>query len=129
MVEILYKGQDEKGNWHYSMSLAPLTSILSCVNFVELALYLGGKDFGYGLDISNLVIYDKPSELSEFCITDNEAVKSCEHREQSYHQFTDTGYIKNGFLCTDKFDWCTKCKTKLITKPPQSWCYVEELTI
>lgn len=23
MVEILYKGQDEKGNWHYSMSLAP----------------------------------------------------------------------------------------------------------
>ena len=82
----------------------------------------------YGWHISNLVIYDKPKELSEFYIVDNEAVKKCKHREQSYHKFTDTGYIKNGFLCMDKLDWCTKCKTKPLTRPPQSWCYVEELS-
>lgn len=97
----------------------------SCVPEKELYHYLQGKK-PYLWHISNLIIYDKPKELSEFYTVDNEAVKKCEYREQSYFQFTDTGYIKNGFVCRDKFDWCTKCRTKPITRPPQPWCYVEE---
>lgn len=65
----------------------------ACLSFDELNCYLGGKN-GFGWHISNLVIYEKPKELSEF-----EGLRK-----------TKFGYepIK-------------------ITRPPQSWCYVEEL--
>lgn len=79
------------------------TSVLSCVGFEELALYLGEKDFGYGWHISDLVIYDKAKALSEF-------IRPC-----------DTPFQ------------CDKCKDlvenfgcgRTILRPPQSWCYVE----
>ena len=98
----------------------------SCLTIEELRKYIGSgiNDF-YGWNISDLVIYDKPRELSEFCTIDKEAVQNCKYRFQTYHQFTDTGYIKNGFACDYNEDWCTKCKRKPITRPPQSWCYVE----
>ena len=96
----------------------------TCLSFVELENYLT-KNEGYGWHISNLVIYDKPKELTDFCTIDNEAVQNCKYRFQTYHQFSDTGYIKNGFACDYNDDWCAKCKTKPITRPPQSWCYVE----
>jgi len=98
-----------------------------CLSFAELGAYLGGKH-GYAWHISDLKIYDEPKELSEFAITDKEAIRQCEYREQSYYAFTDTGYIKNGFYCKVKDDWCFgECKRKALTRPPQSWCYVEEL--
>lgn len=53
----------------------------SCLLNDEIDMYLGNKK-GYAWHISNLVIYDKPKELSEFSLT----------------------------------------------RPPQSWCYVEELS-
>lgn len=81
----------------------------------------------YGWHISDLVIYDKPRKLGEFYTIDNEAVQKCEYRFQSYYNFTDTGYIKNGYACSYKDQWCDKCKTKPLTRPPQSWMYVEEL--
>ena len=98
----------------------------SCLTEQELFEYSNGKTL-YGWRITDLVIYDKPKELSEFRTLDNEAVQKCEHRIQTYYAFTDTGYIKNGMACGFKDDWCDKCKTKPITRPPQSWCYVEEL--
>lgn len=99
----------------------------SCLSYSELCNYVKLDDF-YGWHISDLKIYDKPRELSEFFTEDKEAIRQCENREQSYHAFTDTGYIKNGFYCTKKDDWCFGgCKTKTLTRPPQSWCYVEEL--
>lgn len=42
------------------------TSELSCVGWEELALYLGGKDIGYGWHITDLVIYDNPKDLNDF---------------------------------------------------------------
>lgn len=42
------------------------TSDLSCVGWDELARYIGKNDYGYGWHITDLVIYDKPRELSEF---------------------------------------------------------------
>ena len=66
------------------------TSVLSCVDYEELALYLGKKDIGYGWHISDLVIYDEPMCLGDF-----------NHCGVNYHF------------------------NPVVTKPPQSWCYVE----
>lgn len=38
----------------------------SCVPYNEMASYIGNGKQGYGWHISNLVIYDKPKEISEF---------------------------------------------------------------
>lgn len=99
----------------------------TCLSDAEIIKYAGGKKIYYW-HISDLKVYDKPRELSEFAVADKEAIQQCEYREQSYYAFTDTGYIKNGFYCKKKDDWCFgECKRKALTRPPQSWCYVEEL--
>ena len=99
----------------------------TCLPYGEILAYGNGKTL-YGWHISDLKIYDKPRELSEFFTADKEAIRQCKNREQSYYAFTDTGYIKNGFYCREKDDWCFGgCKRKALTRPPQSWCYVEEL--
>lgn len=109
---------------HCEMANADIAEEMSCVKREDILKYSNGKEV-YGWHISDLKIYDKPKALGEFCTVDNEAVQKCENRVQSYHQFTDTGYIKNGFYCEETTDWCNKCKVKPIKRPPQSWCYVE----
>jgi predicted transcriptional regulator len=74
----------------------------SCLTLDEILDYAKGKRV-YGWRIANLVIYDKPKELSEFW-----TVK-----------------------CTNKKGGCIGCEAKpscikTITRPLQSWCYVEE---
>jgi predicted transcriptional regulator len=98
----------------------------SCLTWKELQEYGKGKTL-YGWHISDLKVYDKPRELSEFKTVDIQAVRKCERREQSYFDgyCNNGGYLKNGFYCREKDDWCDRCKTKPITRPPQSWCYVE----
>lgn len=73
----------------------------SCLEYDELADYIGWGKHGYGWHISGLVIYDTPKELSEFHYCD-----ACEY----------------GLFCNDD----QTCKKKM-QRPPQSWCYVEEL--
>ena len=87
--------------------------LLSCLSSLELENYAGDKYYLYGFHISDLVIYDKPRELSDFrkpCIYGEESDVSC-------------------FLC-DKSgyrpDMHIDCFNE-VTRPPQSWCYVEEL--
>ena len=87
------------------------TVTLSCVPMYDILVYLGKKNCGYGWHISDLVIYDKPRELSEFkpycdkrCLDGN----SCK-----YHEWIEW----YGSDC------CTRPKT--LTRPPQSWVYVE----
>ena len=77
----------------------PFFNVLSCMSDTEIASYCTENEM-YGLHISDLVIYDKPKELSEF-------EKPHEYIYQSYRK-------QNSFF-------------KGITRPPQSWCYVEEL--
>ncbi len=100
----------------------------TCLTVTDMRAYLRDK-VGYGWHISNLKIYDKLKELSEFCIVDNEAVKRCEHRKRIYNSpdFTNGAMLPGSYFCKDKTDWCRKCKTKTITRPPQSWCYVEDM--
>lgn len=81
----------------------------ACLTWYELKEYVGiGDRTFYGLHISNLKIYDKPKELSEFYITCKE--KSC--------QMCDA---------EREYDVCAFGRKKPITRAPQSWQYVEEL--
>lgn len=86
----------------------------------ELHDYGKGKTL-YGWHISDLKIYDKPKELSEFnavCRYINED-KSCHFRKVMcpYQQFD---YNEDGSINI------VEC-SRVITRPPQSWCYVEDL--
>lgn len=80
-----------------------------CLNVAEYHKYTLFKSFGW--HISNLIIYDKPKELSEFrtickygddypCHTCNKAKRDSRH-----------------ILYCDN----------TLKRPPQSWCYVEEI--
>lgn len=79
----------------------------SCLSAYDLLVYLSRDKTdknGYAWYISNLVVYDKPMELSEFFY-------ACDKPKG-----TDCS------VCLDHRE--NKCKA--ITRPPQSWCYVEE---
>lgn len=71
----------------------------TCIPFDQMFDYLG-DGYGYGWHISDLVIYDKPKELSEF---------------QQCHKCTHTCVSQSKSLC----------EYHRLKRPPQSWCYVE----
>ena len=80
----------------------------SCLTWKELQEY--GKDKPlYGWHISDLKIYDKPKELSEFS-------RPCSYSGLCF-SCKRTSFKKDGNLL---------CNTK-ITRPPQSWMHVEDL--
>lgn len=89
---------------------------MSCLTDEQTADYLGDKD-GYGWHISELKIYDKPKELSEF-ISPSKAKKCVD-------------YCINGICSNLGYDELCgairRCEYKKITRPPQSYMYVEEL--
>lgn len=81
----------------------------SCLTYYQLHRY-AYHDALYGWHISDLVIYDTPKELGEF-------MKPCENdlyceECAMYREFTEQ--------CGNK--------ALILSRPPQSWCYVEELT-
>ncbi len=76
----------------------------ACLSDKQLKNYFG-RFIGYGWHISDIVIYEQPKELREFSRYDN-----------TY----DNSF---GYAFEDRN------KHVPITRPPQSWCYVEELTL
>lgn len=68
----------------------------TCLSAAEMRKYANGANGLYGWHISNLKIYDTPRELREFYAVPNEV------------------------------EVALKVKPKPITRPPQSWRYVEE---
>ena len=82
----------------------------------ELHDYGKGKTL-YGWHISDLKIYDKPRELSEFKKTKERIARTCGMQ------------ARNGLCCAiDHEELCDNIKCCFKTPcPPQSWCYVEEL--
>lgn len=79
----------------------------ACLAREEIVRYLKGA--GCGWHISDLKIYDKPKELAEF-----HARKKCKSCSKSGYESTACIYDKNCMVPV------------VITKAPQSWCYVEE---
>ena len=76
----------------------------SCVPYNALHRYCYHDD-AYFWHISNLKIYDEPKMLRHF-------FKPCGNCDK-----------KGSKRCTEEL---TYCRAKTITRPPQSWCYVEE---
>lgn len=76
----------------------------------------------YGWHISDLKIYDKPKELGEFRTTTFGEKDSCSTCEN--YPTKENGIDYYSALC----NYCKKNHElfiKKITRPPQSWCYVE----
>lgn len=78
---------------------------LACVPPAEIWHYAEGKPI-YGWFMTNLKIYDKPKNLEDFQL-------ACNHKE-------DCGSCK-------RFDRKKYACIAGLTRPPMSWCYVEEI--
>ena len=74
----------------------------SCLSSGELLRYADGKSL-YSWHISDLKIYDEPKPLGEF-----KQCHKCEYYSNCY---------KHEYSCNGVYS---------LTRPPQSWCYVEE---
>lgn len=74
----------------------------------KLKNYLGFRD-GYGWHISDLKIYDKPKDLNEFYPYCEGECTGCKYLEWVELYGSDA------------------CMRKRIKRPPQSWCYVDQL--
>lgn len=103
----------------------------ACLTAEESLDYAGNKEFIFGWHISDLVIYDKPKDLSEFYVEDTEAIKDCKNRfrfGQPESVTQNGGWINGGYGCLKdgEPEWCEKCLKKPLVRPPQSWCYAEE---
>lgn len=85
------------------------------VDAVDLCNYADGKTI-YGLNISNLVIYDEPKELSDFYLyCDKFGTEKCNSTcSRFFYDEIWDGYDEYVF---------TDCNAELY-RPPQSWCYV-----
>lgn len=69
----------------------------ACIPYDDLAAYIGSDKTGYGWHISDLIIYDRLKKINEF--------------------------VSASIVNTN----CFGEHRHLLDRPPQSWCYVEEL--
>ena len=92
-----------------------------CLSFSEMNSYLL-EDNGYGWHISDLKVYDKPKELSEFKFNCKYAFdddfRNCYGCDYHYYSNNPSSGIE---------EYCTCDGLKTLSRPPQSWCYVESL--
>ena len=84
----------------------------SCLSYNEIMAYKKEK-LAYGWHISNLKVYGEPKELSEF-------YRPCSYSGICY---SCNRFRPNGTPNDKPNDFCDG----EITRPPQSWFYVEEL--
>lgn len=117
--------------YKYGGGLNP-TNVLesACMTFDELVKYQNYKPFRkpydyldfYAWHISDLKIYDKSKELSEFShyIKDNE----CAKKEKGFDCINCDAYNQEHKTCMALY-----YSHREIKRPPQSWCYVEELEV
>ena len=89
---------------HCEMENADIAEQQSRVKREKIFEYANGKEV-FGWHISDLVIYEQPKELREFCKL---GVCPCD--------------AKSVLHCTKNMSFCAKRNLK---RPPQSWCYVE----
>lgn len=104
IVQISVKYSDI--NSHLALREFPLT----CLTDKQIIDYLGNGVTGYGWHISNLKIYEKPKKISEF------------HTWRKCNSCRKSGYESTACI------YDVDCRVPaVITRPPQSWCYVEEI--
>ena len=101
----------------------------TCLNRTEFIRYTNVKK-ALGWHISDLKIYDKPKELSEFYYCCKE-MKANEPRAGKYVSLSCYACRHNALKRTEDYSEYNNmlgyiCKRN-ITRPPSNWCYVEEL--
>lgn len=100
----VFKNGAIKNFWFYNLDK-------SCLSFDEMGAYIGKGNIGCGWHISNLKIYDKPKELFEFG-------RKCDYASEIHCR---------DCLILGDLDSCCGVMCKPLTRPPQSWQFVEEL--
>ena len=95
--------------WRICMGVPAHLPKVACVSTAEIHRY-SGKNYDdiSEMKISNLKLYDEPRELSEFRTPET----------RSYEVKRVNGYLIFGDVYRGG---------NVITRPPQSWCYVEEI--
>lgn len=94
----------------------------ACLSKQELKDYIRVGESGYGWHIIDQKLFDKPIELGEFYTICNK------YGDDSCGDCPYLAVEQCSFPCDDCVDtWCSVDNIKPITRPPQSWCYVEEL--
>ena len=83
---------------------------VTCIDFEQMFDYIA-DGWGYGWHISDLAIYDTPQELGEF-------YKMCPSFFKDEWENDD---------CLDCENPCGNGGKIYLKRPPQSWCYVEDL--
>lgn len=110
-----YLSLDKWGNDDIESEITAVKN--SCVLKNELNHYGKNSRMLYGWHISDLVIYDKPKELNKFHKKDFEEALS------NWEDLFSIGTPKG---CVVEYPPEPKEEDYILTRPPQSWCYVEE---
>ena len=111
---------DDSGKKHLTNLFGVDTSKI-CLSELEIFDYIIGKDkkdgIGWLWHITDLKIYDKPKELSDFSKYGYKYLGGCCVNNNCKN------YVYNGYYQPPecKIDGC------FLKRPPQSWCYVEEI--
>lgn len=119
---------DDSGEKHLTNLFGVDTSKI-CLSESEIFDYIIGKDkkdgMGWLWHVTELKIYDKPKELGEFrkpCVDVYQYCKGCRYGnviispdEEEYAMYHGGNYETFDTICCNH-----------ITRPPRSWCYVEE---
>lgn len=113
-IQVLNKGLFTGGYPNGNCAWVVQNSALTAKDIRE---YANGKEWVYGSHISNLVIYDKPKELSYFCFPPERYCEKGLCGGCPYDQVPNE-YGEYEFDC----EW-----KRPIIRPPQSWCYVQEV--
>ena len=122
---------NDDDHYHYK-TITQVVEKSSCLTYNELKEYANGKTL-YFWQILSLKIYDKPKELKDFMVTDEEKIKKCPYRSRVFYKNSNNGIIPTSYACdccnkedSCQINWCNKCLVKPLEKAPQSWCYVKE---
>ena len=117
---------DNITEWRICVGIPAHLPKTACVSAEEIREYSGKdcKDI-FEMHITNLKIYDKPKELSDFyrpCPDKFHYCKTCKYGsvilspdEEEYALYHGGHYDTYETVCHNT-----------VTRPPQSWCYVEE---
>ena len=114
VFELKSNGDDYGNYWHEWDDEGDIQDM--CLSYEELETYLG-KSVGYGWHITEPKLFDKPKRLSEFYIP-------CKWYEKGNGCPEDCGLFDYEGHIDRADDFCEGKRP--ITRPPQSWAYIEE---
>lgn len=122
-IQVLNKGLFTGGYPNGNCTLVVQNSALTPKDIKE---YANGKEWVYGWQISDLKIYDKPKTLADFR-------KPCISPEMPYCPLCKVGYEYISETEAEIYRVDGGCYTEWrclnwMRKPPQSWCYVQEVS-